>query len=175
MGLNLTSADPIITTIPHIVPIIVFLLGTGVMGTIIGILLENKIKKLNSLEDKLRKDRSKIYFNLLIPFVKLFNKENNQEAAIAYLSSEEYRRTSFEVTLIGSDDVVKAYGDLMQEAFKQGREPKKPNEIKKPNEMIILLGDLLLQLRKDLEHKDTKLTRKDMLRHMITDIDEYDL
>ena len=174
MDLNITSADPLSAISSYIVPVFIFLLGTGVIGTVIGIVVENRIKSTNSLEERLREDRSRTYFKLMIPFVKLFNKETNKEDAVAYLLSEEYRKTSFEAILIGSDDVVKAYGDLMQETFNPGRVQKIKDEKKKPTETIVLLGDLFLQLRKDLEHKDTKLTRKDMLRHMLTDIDEYD-
>lgn len=173
MDINLSSSDPVNLITSSIIPITIFLFGSGTVGAIIAIVLENRFKKLNSIEEKLREDRRKIYFDLLEPFVKLFNKETSQKEAIAYLFSEKYRRTSFEVTLIGSDSVVTAYGDLMQEAFKQGKNPSKQSDTNELNPMIILLANLLLQLRKDLEHENTKLTKKDMLRHMITDIDEY--
>jgi hypothetical protein len=173
MDINLSSINPVNLITSNFIPIAVFFLGSGILGAIITIVLENRYKKLNSIEEKLREDRRKIYFDLLEPFVKLFNKETNKEEAVAYLSSEKYRRTSFEVTLIGSDEVVAAYGDLMQETFKQGKEPSHQNYNNGLNPMIVLLANLLLQLRKDLEHKNTKLTKKDMLRHMITDIDNY--
>jgi hypothetical protein len=171
MGANISSLDTvslITSNIDMIKNILIIFLSSG---TIITIWYENRIKKLNSIEEKLREDRRKIYFNLLIPFVKLFNKENSRDDSIAYLMSEDYRRTSFEVTLIGSDAVVKAFGDLMQQTFKG---PTKQREINKPDETIVLFANLLLQIRKDLERNSTKLGKKDMLRHMITDIDNYD-
>lgn len=165
MDINLSSIDPISLITSNIHTITVLLLGFLSSGTLIA-WIDNRYKKINSLEDKLREDRRKIYFDLLEPFVKLFNRENSREEAITYIVSEKYRRTSFEVTLIGSDAVVRAHGDLMQQTFHEVNEPKK---------MIGSLAALLLELRKDLEHTNTKLTKKDMLRHMITDIDEFEL
>lgn len=62
----------------------------------------------------------------------------------------------------------------MQQTFKQENGNRKTSEINKPNEMIVLLTNLLLEIRKDLERNNTKLTKKDMLRHMITDIDDFE-
>lgn len=116
------------------------------------------------------KDKRKMYFDLLEPFCKLFYRQNSKQTSKedikAYILSEEYRRTSFEVTLIGSDAVVKAHGDLMQQAFRGVNETKKIEN---------LFATLLLELRKDLGHNDTKLTKEDMIRHMIKDIDDFEL
>lgn len=71
-------------------------------------------------------------------------------------------------------DINLSSTDLMQQTFKQENGNRKTSEINKPNEMIVLLANLLLEIRKDLERNNTKLTKKDMLRHMITDIDDFE-
>jgi hypothetical protein len=45
---------------------------------------------------------------------------------------------------------------------------------KDPKEMMSLWGELLLEIRKSLGNKDTKLNKFDMLRAMVKDIDKLE-
>lgn len=148
-------------------------------GSIAGLLIQHKTAKLRSIEEKLREDRRKVYFDLLDPFIFLFSnisssdKESNiqskvkeakkQEEVLKKFMSEEYRRTALELILLGSDEVVKAYNNIMQYAYLQKEDNSK---------IILLYATLLLEIRRDLEYKKTRLNEKDMLSNMIRDIDK---
>lgn len=71
---------------------------------------------------------------------------------------------------MGSDDVVKAFNSLMQYVFKMETIPE--NE-KDPKELLNFWGQFLLEIRKSVGDKKTKLNVVDMLRNQITDIDKF--
>lgn len=83
--------------------------------------------------------------------------------------SYDYRKTSFELSLIGADNVVKAYNNLMQHTYKYS-ETEKQN----PKEMMRLFGKLLLEIRRSLGNKKTKLEPYDMLKGFITDVEKIE-
>lgn len=146
--------------------LVIALLGSG---SIITVIIQERITKLRSIEEKLREDRRKVYIDLMSPFIQMFTKgPDQQQKALNELLSPEYRKTSFELTLLGSDEVVKAYGNLMQYSFQLEKQ-----EIDK-NMLIKLYATLMLNIRKDLGNKDTQLNEKDMLAYLIKDIDKLD-
>ncbi|PAV11994.1 hypothetical protein ASJ81_08130 [Methanosarcina spelaei] len=151
-----------------ILTLIVAIFGSG---SIIGIFIQNKITKLRSIEEKLIEDRRKVYFDLLAPFILMFTKGTDQQKITDQMLSQEYRRTSFELTLLGSDKVVRAYGNLMQYTFESEKQ-KAEGQIIDPTIIIKLYTTLLLEIRKDLGNGNTSLKEKDMISHMITDIDK---
>ena len=83
------------------------------------------------------------------------------------ITSKDYRKAIFELGLLGSDSVVRAYNDLMQYFFKLGSDGKQDM-----HETIRLWGTFRLEIRKSLGNKRTKLNAFDMLRGEITDIDK---
>ena len=98
----------------------IFVLVAGVIVWKYRQSIERKIK----LEEQLRDDRIEIYNQILEPFIILLmndaawasdpknrNKDKNKIATTKMLSLE-YRKTSFRLSLIGSDAVVSAYNDL---------------------------------------------------------------
>lgn len=139
-----------------------------ILGGIITWVVKSRIEELKAIEEKLRAERIKIYIDILEPIIRLFSeikKPGGPETAIKQLTSYEYRKTAFELSLFGSDEVVKAYSALMQQAFKYDT-PKQ-----NPYEMIRLWGELLMSIRKSLGNKNTQLTADDMLKGMISDIE----
>ena len=70
------------------------------------------------------------------------------------------------VTVWGSDDVVKAFGDFKRQApnIQAGASPK---------EIIFLSEKLLFAIRRDLGHKNKNLKQGDLLSLFITDIDQH--
>ena len=86
---------------------------------------------------------------------------------MAKLTSSEYKKTTFESAVMGSDGVVGAHNCLMQHAFASERTGQQD-----PKRIITLWGNLLLEIRKNIGERKTKLKEKDMLRSMIKDIDE---
>lgn len=138
------------------------------LGGIITWVIKSKVEELHAVEEKLREDRRKIYSQILDPYIRLFAdlKGKGPAQAIKQITSYEYRKTAFELNLFGSDEVVRAYNVLMKHTY----EAESTGE-QAPKEMMRLWGNLLLEIRKSLGNKKTKLNEWDMLRAMIKDID----
>lgn len=150
----------------------------------IGWRLRAHIERRLTLEDKLREDRIGTYNAILKPFIILLmtdlawqsdpknkNKDKN-EIAMRTLLSLEYREQGFRLSLVGSDPVVKAYNNLLQYFYQRGEEatPPKESDIK---QMMDLLGQFLLEIRRSMGNEATKLTNWDMLEWFLTDARKY--
>jgi hypothetical protein len=72
------------------------------------------------------------------------------------------------LNLIGFDGVIRAYNKILQNAYKNEREGTQD-----PRDMVLLFGNLLLEVRKSLGHKNTKLKPKDMFEGMLKDIYDF--
>jgi hypothetical protein len=140
-----------------------------VLGGIITWFIKSKIEELRAIEEKLREERRNIYAQILDPFIRLFTdmKGKGHDEAMKMITSYDYRKTAFDLNLFGSDEVVLAYNNLMKHAYED-----EATENKDPNKMMLLWGKLLLEIRKSLGNKNTKLDEFDMLRAMIKDIDK---
>jgi hypothetical protein len=79
-----------------------------------------------------------------------------------------YRRTAFEFSLIGGDNVVRAFNELMQYMFRSANDTGAKADVK---ELVRVWGQFLLEIRKSIGEPNTSLSSTDMLRGMITDID----
>jgi len=149
--------------LPIIVPPLLMLLG-GIITWII----KSRVEELRAVETKLREDRRKIYVEILDPFIILFSDIQGQgpDKAVMKLQSYEYRKTSLELNLFGSDNVVRAYNNFMSYTYEIESSGKSDTE-----KMMRLWGGLLLAIRKSLGNKKSELNEFDMLRAMIKDID----
>ena len=141
-----------------------------VLGGIVTWFIKSRVEELRATEQRLREERRKIYSQILDPYIRLFAdlKGQGPAQAIKKITSYDYRRTSFDLNLFGSDEVIRAYNALMKhtyEAESTGRQD--------PKEMMRLWGSLLLEIRKSLGNKKTKLNEIDMLQTMIKDIDNF--
>ncbi len=136
----------------------------------------------HELEEKLRDDRVKIYNDILEPYIILFtpdegfakeerfHKTSKADAAKGIILSLAYRQTAFKMALVGSDEVVRSFNDLMQYFF--SLQPGK-NSTESTKEMIGLLGKFLLEIRKSLGNETTALDNLEMLEWFIKDIKQY--
>lgn len=144
-------------------PTLLLILGGGVSWFI-----KSRYEELRIIEEKLREDRRKIYSEIISPYINLFAdlKGKGQGEAIKKITSYNYKKTAFDLNLFGSDEVVRAYNNLMQHIYKaedMGNQDRK--------EMIKLWGKFLLEIRKSLGNKNTALNEFDMLRSLIKDIE----
>jgi len=141
------------------------------LGGIITWVIKSKIEELRAIEEKLREERRNIYAQILDPYIRLFAdlKGKCPDQALRKITSYDYRKTAFDLNLFGSDEVVRAYNDLMKHTYKAEATGNQD-----PKEMIRLWGKLLLEIRKSLGNKKTKLNEFDMLRAMIKDIEELE-
>jgi hypothetical protein len=144
---------------------------SSVLGGIIVWFFRSKIEELRALEEKLREERRKIYMQLLEPYIKLFvgTEGKGIEQALRKVTSYEYRKTAFEFTLFGSDGVIQAYNDFMEYMYRS-----ETTGNLEPKEMMHLWGKFLLEIRKSLGNKKTKLGELDMLRGMIKDLEKIE-
>jgi hypothetical protein len=139
-----------------------------VLGGIITWFLKSRVEELRATEERLREERRKIYGQILDPYIRLFAdlKGQGPAQALKKITSYDYRKTAFDLNLFGSDEVVRAYNALIKHIY----EAESTGE-QDPKEMMRLWGNLLLEIRKNLGNKKTKLNEFDMLRAMIKDID----
>jgi len=155
-------------------PILVLIL------TAVGWKYRQSIERRIKLEEKLREDRIDIYNAILEPFIILLmsdaawqsdkknkNKDKNQ-IAIDQMLSLDYRKVSFKLSLIGSDDVVRSFNNLMQYFYNQSGNRQNP-EAGKLREMMSLLGTFLLEIRKSMGNEATKIDNWGMLEWFLTD------
>jgi len=142
-----------------------------VLGGMLTWIIKSKIEELRSTEEKLRGERSKIYAQILEPFMRLFTdaKGRGPDQAIRTFASKDFKRAAFELGLFASDQVVRAYNDLITHVHRA-----EAAGTQDPKEIMRLWGKLRLEIRKSLGNKNTKLDEYDMLRGMITDIDKLE-
>ncbi|AEG10985.1 hypothetical protein BM607_007750 [Shewanella sp. SACH] len=155
-------------------PIIVLIIST------LGWKAKNNIERKIDLENKLRDDRIEIYNKILEPFIILLmsdaawksdknnkGKDKNALATSAMLTLE-YRRHGFKLALMANDSVVKAYNDLMQYLYNMEEEHKSGNtDFLK--DMMQLLGNFLIEIRKSMGNEATELDVWDMCEWWMSD------
>lgn len=148
------------------------------LGGLIAWVIKSRLEEIRAAQERLASERRKLYAELLDPYIKIFARAKDQgsgQRAKAHMQEIEkqitsvpYRRTALEVVLIGSDEAVDAYNNLMQRFYKgQTGSPQESLET------MQLLALLLLAIRKSLGNVATQLDEWDMLRHMITDLDDF--
>jgi len=161
----------ILTMLPLIVTILLTVFGAG---GIVAVFLQMRYQKLQNLEEKIRLERQKVYLEILQPLFVLLKKPCTDEELFNVLNSVNYRKATYELSFIGSDEVIRAYGDLMQ-FFWNSETPNSPRMISSETnkKTLILMGNLLLAIRKDFGNNKTKLKNIDMLRHLIKDLYKF--
>jgi hypothetical protein len=166
-----------VTAIGAIATPVLVLVLTGV-----GWAIRNRFERAYELEEKLRDDRVCVYNEILEPFIILLTKDEAFESKKEYkgkskiqiatekIVSLSYRQTAFKLALMGSDDVVKSYNNLMQFFFNQDSEQKTNENTRR---MLELLGNFLLEIRKSVGNQKTSLSNLEMLEWLITDIRRF--
>jgi len=139
----------------------------GAVGGLLTWIIKSKIEELKAIEEKLRKDRIKIYEQILDPYIQLLSNLETTKEAMKKIVSYEYKKTSFNLYLFGSDSVIRAYNQMMQYAFKS-----EATEAQDPHKWMVLWGKFMLEIRKSLGNKRTKLGYLEMLEGWIKDIEK---
>ena len=133
--------------------------------------LTSTLESIRRETEKLQDERRKIYMQVLDPYIRILTGINNPseiKKALNQIKSFDYRRVSYELNMMGSDDVVRAMNSLMQHIYSLEREGTSG----KPEDMLVYWGGVLLAIRRDLGNNKTGLTEVDMLRGQIKDIDQ---
>jgi hypothetical protein len=155
-------------------PIIVLIISS------IGWKAKNRIERKMDLDNKLRNDRIEIYNKILEPFIILLmsdaawesDKKNKGKDKGAFATSTmltlEYRHHGFMLALMANDSVVKAYNNLMQYIYNM-EEAKKAGNIDFLKDMMELLGNFLIEIRKSMGNETTNLDCWDMCEWWMSD------
>ena len=161
-----------------ITPVIIATFG------IIGWRLRQTMERRIKIEEKLRDDRIETYNSILEPYIILLmsdaswssdkrNKNKNRfDIATKKMLSLDYRKTSFRLSLVGSDPVVNAFNALMQYTFRLA-EGQNRNSVKNPGEILSLLGTLLLEIRRSMGNESTKIDNFGMIEWFISDAKQF--
>ncbi len=123
-------------------------------GGIFNLFVKARLDELRATAERLTPERRKIYLDILAPYISLYSAMSRGELSKLDLkqqiTSDEYRRSIYELGLLGSDEVVRAHNALMQYFFKLGTSEKSNTR-----ETILLWGGLRLEIRKSLVGKKT--------------------
>lgn len=149
--------------------------------TAVGWMYKQSFERKIKLEEKLRGDRIEIYNKILEPFILFMmsnaawesdkrNKgKNKDDIATAQMLTLEYRQTSSKLSLIGSDEVVVAFSNLMQYFYNQHDTFETNTSDRQLKHLLTLLGKFLLEIRKNMGNEFTKIDEWGMLDWFITD------
>ena len=138
----------------------------ALVGGAIGWFLKDRIESSRAQEERLRQERVEAYSKILDPILAPFVHAGDiPSKELERMASPDYRRSAFQLALVGSDAVVKSFNDFLQLQYKTGA-----------GKVDLLaglrsLGRVLLEVRKSIGTKATKLSEKDMLRWLVKDID----
>jgi hypothetical protein len=150
----------------------------------IGLKLKQRIERQNQLEDKLRDDRINTYNEILEPFILFLTsdaawesdpknrKKNKVDIATRKMLSLDYRKAGFKLSLVGSDEVVSAYNNLMQLFYQAGDNPSHEVALGNLRTMMDLLGTFLLEIRRSMGNEHTELDNWEMLEWFLKDARE---
>lgn len=140
------------------------------LGGILTWIIRSRLEGLRKVEETLRRERTKIYADVLAPYIDVLSdpKGPGADRAARRLKSLDYKRAGFQMVLLGGDDVIRAWNEFMQYVYrrKEGQDDLA--------DMVTRLGRILLEIRKSLGNKRTKLNELDMLRWLIKDIQKIE-
>ena len=170
-----------IAAIANIVtPIVILILS------VVGWKYRQSIERKFKIEEKLRDERIEIYNQILEPFIIMLmtdaawssdpkNKNKDKyKIATTKLLSLEYRKISFKLSLIGSDPVVSSYNNLMQHFYSKGGDSSPAYSTEEEViEIMSLLGNFLLEVRRSMGNDSTRIDNWGMLEWFITDARKY--
>ena len=146
------------------------------VGGIISWIIKSKKEDILNSEAKSREFKIETYKTLLEPFIATMTftlSEEVKQREINKLTTLEYKKAVFDLTTFGSDKAIQIFNKIMQTFFHSDIYKDENGEYKSDygNRLIALLSEFLLQIRKDLYTKKTKLQRSEMLEFMITDME----
>lgn len=143
-----------------IVPII-----TALIGAFATYLVQKNLQEKRDIERRLSEKRHEMYMEVLDIFIGSIIGEYDAQQIREKAFSKERKKKNFDLALIGEDSVIKAYNELLDYSI----DLKQDEKIRKKYEEIRLFARLLLEIRKSLGYKKTKLTDVDILRPFIKD------
>ncbi len=148
--------------------ILLLILGGGV-----GYIIKGKIEENRRIKEGIYEKQRQLYIEILEPYIKLFTKmatgEKDIDVIVNEMQTYEYRKKAFELNLFGSDEVIKSMNKYWQHIYSHDNNL---GEDKGSKQILLLFGDILIEVRKSLGNKHTQLKNIDMFKFFIKDIDK---
>ena len=141
-----------------------------------------QLERRANIDAQLGEKRRELYTNILKPWDILstpdfaWNRDpktrgkDKEQLWVEALLSMQYRQAMFQLTFIGTDEVVEALNDLMRHFYKwvaNGQQQADP-----PGELAKLLAALLLAIRRGAGNDETRLDKWSMLEPFMYDARE---
>lgn len=158
-----------------VLPAVILLVVTG-FGTVIGWFIRSKLDESRAIKQKLNDEKRKTYSDILTPLINIVATIHNREEQTKVVEEitrdlNKYQKNRLDLVLFGSDNVVLAHNAFCAYGYKVNQ-----NETQEERgiQYMRLWGKLLLEIRKDVGNKDTKLNEIEMLRWLLKDIDKLE-
>lgn len=135
----------------------------------IGSYLQRKTDRLRIQTEALRSKKFENYFEILWTMMQAVASPDDKrivQKAITEITSPKYKHKLFELILIGSDGVVTAINNFFQYIYLTD-ESERDGKL-----MLGFLGNIILEVRKDLGQKGTSQDQFSILEYQIKDINE---
>jgi hypothetical protein len=132
-------------------------------------LVRTEVEKKRELTRLLAEQKRKQYVEFLDLFLQFTRKDQAEPP-----SPEKYREWSMRLILLGSDEVVKAW-NVVRNLGDGGLSDEQASEEQKRANLIRMMrawGTMLLEMRKDAGHPDTKLVKSDVFETFVNNFDE---
>jgi len=143
----------------------------GLFGTLIALLFTHWSKRREELLERKRA----MYDKLLRPYMAHSHEilaAKRKVQPLIQTKVGEIQGLSFLLPLHVPDQIFRAFQRVQQKAMKLNASPETDRE-KAGTDFYLALGDLLLEIRRDLGYKRTSLKGVDIIRNVIWDIDQY--
>ncbi|WP_286756731.1 hypothetical protein [Roseivirga sp. UBA838] len=151
------------------------ILATVIAGlvTIIGYYITRYFEKKKEIERQIREQKLPTYQEFINFIFKVFETASND----AKLNSEDLQKDFWSMnkksTLWLSDRSLKAYVKWKKLSAEYSKMHK--HSTLESLEVLVLLEDLLFEIRRDIGHKNKDLKRGDILKLFVTDLNEYQI
>lgn len=110
-------------------------MGAPALLTIGGLLtwvIRSRVEEYRELERNLASRQIEVYWKILDPFARAFagrDDPHTQQQLIEQLKSTEFMKATFDLTMFGSDGVVRAYNAMMQYMYSHDDGTASPSDL----------------------------------------------
>lgn len=144
-----------------------------IIGAIVGYFIQNRINRLQKIEENIRNLKFDLYKKLIEPYIFILafpGNDTSYEFAINELSTLPYKRNYYNLKFIGSDQIIILFNELLELGNNaRGDELNKVSKVEK-SKIINVLGKLFLEIRKEYGVK-TKLNPEEIMKLALKELE----
>lgn len=146
-------------------------------GGLITWFYKSKKEELLKAEERAREFKITTYRKLLEPFIAAFTSsisEKEKDREVNKLQTLEYKKAVIDLTTFGSDQTINIFNKIMQSFYSIDNYKVDGKIIDDYTvKLLALISQFLLEIRKDVYSKKTRLVRTDLIEAILKDIDLY--